>query len=300
MGHGGIPVSRNKINAMNQSKTICIIGLGLIGGSMAIDLKERGFSDHVTGTDTNPAHLKAALRQGIIDEALPLEEAVKRADIILLCTPVGTIMKLLPQLLTLTEGTGKVITDTGSTKAAIASCVNNHPNRKAYVAAHPMAGTEKSGPGAAFSGLFDHQCVIICGKEKSDTAALDATEKLFRTLKMHITYMDEDSHDVSAAYVSHISHLASFALSLCVQEKEKDQRNILRLAGGGFSSAVRLAKSSGEMWAPIFEQNNQHIIAVLQSYIDKLEIFKHHLTDMNNHEVLKLIREANKIETIIK
>ncbi len=285
---------------MNQSKTICIIGLGLIGGSMAIDLKKRRFSGHVIGTDTNPAHLESALIQGLIDEALPMERAVSKADIIILCTPVCVISQLLPQVLTLTEGTSKMVTDTGSTKAAIISCVSTHPNRKAYVAAHPMAGTEKSGPEAAFSGLFDNKCVIICGKEESDPAVLAVAEELFHTLKMHITYMDADSHDVSAAYVSHISHLASFALSLCVQEKEKDQRNILRLAGGGFSSAVRLAKSSGEMWGPIFEQNNQNIIAVLQSYIDKLEIFKHHLTDMNNHEVLEMIREANKIQTIIK
>ena len=285
---------------MEQSKTTCIIGLGLIGGSMAIDLKKRGFAGHVIGTDTDQSHQETALRLGIIDEALPLEKAIHKASVIILCTPVGVISRLLPQVLTLTQGTNKVITDTGSTKATITSCVHNHPNRKAFVAAHPMAGTEKSGPEAAFSGLFDNQCVIICEKEKSDPSALEVTETLFRTLRMQITHMDAEPHDVSAAYVSHISHLASFALSLCVQEKEKDQRNIFRLAGGGFSSAARLAKSSGEMWEPIFDQNNQNIIAVLQSYINKLEIFKIHLTEKNNHKMLELIREANKIQTIIK
>jgi len=300
MDYGDIPGSRNNINDMEQSKTTCIIGLGLIGGSMAIDLKQRGFSGHVIGTDTDPSHQDTALSLGIIDEALPLEEAVNKAGIIIICTPVGVIRRLLPKVLALTEGTNKVVTDTGSTKAAIASCVRNHPNRKAFVAAHPMAGTEKSGPEAAFSGLFDNQCVIICEKEKSDPEALKITEALFRALGMRITYMDADPHDVSAAYVSHISHLASFALSLCVQEKEKDQGNICRLAGGGFSSAARLAKSSGEMWGPIFEQNSRNIIAVLQSYINKLEVFKNHLSEMNNHEMLELIREANKIQTIIK
>ncbi|MFP4691843.1 MAG: prephenate dehydrogenase, partial [Bacteroidales bacterium] len=282
---------------MKQSKTICIIGLGLIGGSMAIDLKKRGFSGHVIGTDVNPVHLETALRRGIIDEALPMEEAVLKAEITVLCTPVSVIRELLPQLLDLTEGSARVITDTGSTKEKIISRVSGHPNRKAYVAAHPMAGTEKSGPEAAFSGLFDNQCVIICEKEESDPAALAVTRELFRTLRMHVTFMDAAPHDLSAAYVSHISHLASFALSLCVQEKEKDQRNIFRLAGGGFSSAVRLAKSPGEMWGPVFEQNNRNIIAVLQAYIDKLEVFKSHLIGKNNLEILELIREANKIQT---
>ncbi len=267
---------------------------------MAIDLKKRGFTNQVIGVDVNPDHLETALGLGIIDEALSMEMAVSRSDIIVLCTPVGVISQLLPPLLYLTEGTNKVVIDTGSTKSEIISCVSDHPNRKAYVAAHPMAGTEKSGPDAAVSGLFDSHCVIICEKEESDVRAVGITEALFQTLHMRVTYMEPGAHDVSAAYVSHISHLASFALSLCVQEKEKDQRNISRLAGGGFSSAVRLAKSSGEMWSPVFAQNQQNIIAVLQSYIDKLEVFKEHLIDKDSHKMLELIREANKIQTIIK
>ncbi len=285
---------------MKKAKTVCIVGLGLIGGSMALDLRSRHFSEKIIGVDAKPGHLKIALRLGIIDEALPLEAAVSRSDIVVLCTPVNVIRQLLPEILYMTDGTGKVITDTGSAKAAILSCVRDHPNRKAYVAAHPMAGTERSGPGAAFSGLFDNKYVIICEKSESDPHAVTLSEALFRTLKMKITYMEPFEHDKSAAYVSHISHLASFALSLSVQEQEEDRSNILRLAGGGFISAVRLAKSSGEMWVPIFEQNNQNIIAVLQSYINKLELFKDYLISGDERKMLDLIREANKIEAIIQ
>ncbi len=285
---------------MERSETICIIGLGLIGGSMAIDLKKAGFAKKLIGVDANAGHLATALQQGIIDEALSLEEAVAKSDIMVLCTPVDVIRQLLPGLLHLVHGSDKVVTDTGSTKAEIISCVRNHPNRKAYVAAHPMAGIEKSGPDAALSGLFDNHYLIICDREDSDAQAVERTNKLFEALNMHITYMDAGAHDASAAYVSHLSHLASFALSLCVQENEKDQGNICRLAGGGFTSAVRLAKSSAEMWAPIFNQNNQHILAVLQSYINKLELFKDHLVKMDDHKIIELIRESNKIETVIK
>ncbi len=234
--------------------------------------------------DANASHLATALQQGIIDEALSLEEAVAKSDIMVLCTPVDVIRQLLPGLLYLTHGSDKVVTDTGSTKEEIISCVRHHPNRKAYVAAHPMAGIEKSGPDAALSGLFDNHYLIICDKEDSDAEAVQRTNKLFQVLNMRITYMDAAAHDASAAYVSHLSHLASFALSLCVQESEKDQDNISRLAGGGFTSAVRLAKSSAEMWAPIFKQNNQHILTVLQSYINKLELFKDHLAAMDNQK----------------
>ncbi len=285
---------------MERSETICIIGLGLIGGSMAIDLKKAGFAKKLIGVDANAGHLATALQQGIIDEALSLEEAVAKSDIMVLCTPVDVIRQLLPGLLDLVHGSDKVVTDTGSTKAEIISCVRNHPNRKAYVAAHPMAGIEKSGPEAAVSGLFDNHYLIICGKEDSYAEAVERIKKLFQMLNMRITYMDPAAHDASAAYVSHLSHLASFALSLCVQENEKDQGNICRLAGGGFTSAVRLAKSSAEMWAPIFKQNNQHILAVLQSYINKLELFKDHLVGMDDHKMIELIRESNKIETVIK
>ncbi len=285
---------------MKNAETICIIGLGLIGGSMALDLKRTGFARKIIGVDVNSDHLATALQQGIIDEALSLEEAVETSEIIVLCPPVDVIKRLLPGILDLIQGSDKVVTDTGSTKAEIISCVHNHPNRKAYVAAHPMAGIEKSGPEAAISGLFDNHYLIICGKEDSDAEAVARINHLFQMLNMRITHMDPAAHDASAAYVSHLSHLASFALSLCVQENEKDQGNICRLAGGGFTSAVRLAKSSAEMWTPIFKQNNQHILAVLQSYINKLELFKDHLVEMDSHKMIALIRESNKIETVIK
>ena len=285
---------------MKSTGTICIIGLGLIGGSMALDLKEKDWARKIIGVDANSDHLTTALQKGIIDEALSLDEAVEISEIIVLCTPVDVIRKLLPGVLDMMQGSDKVVTDTGSTKAEIISCVRNHPNRKAYVAAHPMAGIEKSGPEAAISGLFDNHYLIICGKEDSNAEAVARISHLFQMLNMRITYMVPAAHDASAAYVSHLSHIASFALSLCVQENEKDQGNICRLAGGGFTSAVRLAKSSAEMWTPIFQQNNQNILAVLQSYINKLELFKDHLVKMDNNKMIAFIRESNKIETVIK
>jgi prephenate dehydrogenase len=278
---------------------VCIVGIGLIGGSIAIDLRSRGFAKHITGVDSNPHHASIAKHSKLVDEIENLEDAVKKSDLIILSTPIDAIKKMLPDILNMVTGTDKVITDMGSTKAGMSKLVENHPNRRHYVAAHPMAGTEYSGPLAAISRLFDYKCAIICDKQKSSPHALKVVKKMLKVLNMKVIYMNPQEHDVSAAYVSHISHISSFALSLCVLEKEKDQKRILSLASGGFASTVRLAKSSAEMWTPVFDQNSAYVLEVLDTYIEKLKLFRRHIENKDHKEITNLILEANKIQKIL-
>ncbi|TVR40218.1 MAG: prephenate dehydrogenase [Bacteroidia bacterium] len=278
---------------------ICITGLGLIGGSMATDLKRRGFARHIIGVDNNTSHCEVALQKGLVDEVLGLDEGVKKADLIILSTPVDVLLELLPLVLDLVAGSGKVVTDTGSTKLKLGSLVNSHPGRKCFVAGHPMAGTEQSGPSAAISGLFDNKCVILCDPEKSDIKALNLVERMYSALNMEIIYMQSSSHDVSAAYVSHISHIASFALSLCVQEKEQNEKRIFSLAGGGFSSTVRLAASASSMWTPILSENAPPVLEALDAYIHQLSLFRDNIASRDISKLNHLIGEANKIQQII-
>lgn len=278
---------------------VCVVGIGLIGGSMALDLKKRGFAKKIIGVDINPQHANIAKLSKLVDETLPLEEAVKQADMVIIATPIDVTKKLLPDVLTLCEGTDKVITDVGSTKAGILQKVSGHPNRKQFVASHPMAGTEFSGPLAAISRLFDYKTAIICEQEKSAPQALERVKKMYETLHMKVIYMHPHQHDVSAAYVSHISHISAFALSLAVLEKEKNEKRILDLASGGFASTVRLAKSSAEMWVPVFDQNSDYVLEVLDTYIEKLGQFRRAIQDKDHEKLTELIHESNKIQKIL-
>lgn len=278
---------------------VCIVGMGLIGGSLAIDLRKRGFASRIIGVESNAQHAAIAKLGGLADETDTLENAVRRSDLIILATPVDAIKCLLPAVLDLLGGTQKTVTDMGSTKAGLLRLVKKHPNRRHYVATHPMAGTEFSGPLAAVSKLFDYKCAIICDKEKSAPFALKTVRKMYKTLNMRLIYMNHEEHDMSAAYVSHISHISSFALSLCVLEKEKDKKRILSLAGGGFASTVRLAKSSADMWVPVFQQNSNYVVEVLNTYIEKLELFREYITQNKKAEMTELIQEANKIQKIL-
>lgn len=278
---------------------VCIIGIGLIGGSLAIDLKRRGFASTVIGVDNNKHHQNIALHSGLVDKIDTLENAVKKSDLIILSTPVNTNRLLLPEILNLIDGTDKVVIDMGSTKAGIAEAVFNHPNRGRYVASHPMAGTEFSGPMAAIGKLFDYKHVIICDKELSDADALRTIVDMYNLLNMRISYMAAADHDIHVAYVSHISHITSFSLALCVLDKEKDEENILKLAAGGFESTVRLAKSNAETWAPIFLQNSEYIIEVLDNYVEKMNLFKKYILEKNTEGLTELMNEANKIRKIL-
>jgi prephenate dehydrogenase len=276
-----------------------IVGVGLIGGSMALALKEKGFSKKIIGVGKSEASLKTALQLGLIDEALPLEDAVKQSDFIYIAIPVdATVPTVLSILDMITEK--QIIVDAGSTKAVLCDAVKNHPMRKQLVTSHPMWGTEYSGPQAAVSGAFEGRACVICEKEKSNATAIQLVENMYMALGMHIIYMDAVSHDIHAAYVSHIAHITSFALANTVLEKEREEDAIFEMAGGGFESTVRLAKSNPAMWAPIFMQNRENVLDVLNEHISQLRKFKASLEKENMKYLIELMNNANKIKRIIK
>lgn len=277
--------------------TISIIGIGLIGGSLAISLKENGFADTVIGVDAVHEHERMALRRCLIDEALPLDQAIERSDIIILSTPVNAMLKILPDLLN--KVTHQVVMDVGSTKEELLKSIKDHPNRKQFVATHPMAGTEYSGPAAAIPNLFDKKCTVICDQEDSHPKAVKLVKKLYKSIPMRIVYLNAVEHDVHTAYVSHISHISSFALALTVLEKEKDEKRIFQLASGGFGSTVRLAKSSPEMWVPIFQQNRDNVLDVLDEHINTLAKFRSLLIKKDFDTFHEKIVEANHILKVL-
>lgn len=278
--------------------TITIIGLGLMGGSAAIDLKKRGIATKIIGVDTNKLHAETALHIGVVDELANLGEAITKSEIIIVAVPVDAAIKLIPKILD--KITNQTVTDMCSTKGRICELVKYHPKRKNYVAAHPMAGTEFSGPWAAKSGLYDGKAVIFCDTEESDIRKVATTRRMFEALNMRVTFMDSDSHDRHAAFVSHISHISSFALALTVLDQEKNERHIFDLASGGFDSTVRLAKSSAEMWTPIFEQNATNVVEVLNTYIEKLNQFKDAISQGEGEKINGLINKSNHIKKILK
>lgn len=283
--------------------TVGIVGLGLIGGSMAIDLKRRGFAGRVIGVENDPVAAMAALKMELADEILPLEECVRASDIIVVAVPVGTAVKMLPAILDIfnEEGNGKkIVLDTCSTKSQIVRSVHYHPMRGRFVATHPMAGTEYSGPWAAMPNLFDGRACIFANSEDSDPAALKKVEELYDVLNMRPLYMNADSHDLHTAYVSHISHVTSFALALTVLEKEQDEKHIFDLASGGFSSTVRLAKSSSDMWVPILTQNRDNVLHVIDTYLEKMKEFREAIADFDGDRIEELIHEANRIKKILR
>lgn len=279
--------------------TIAVVGIGLIGGSLMIDLRKRGFTDKIIGVDSNLQHRNIAQLCGLVDETDELESAVDKSDLIILSTPVDANCEMLPGILDRINGTSKVVTDMGSTKGRIARVSEGHPNRGRYVALHPMAGTELSGPLAAIGRLFDYKTAIICDPELSDKDALRLIEKMLDVLNMRKVYMNSSDHDVHVAYVSHISHITSFSLALSVLDKEREEQNILTLAGGGFESTVRLAKSNGDTWAPIFLENSQYIIEVMDNYIEKMNLFRKLIAENDKEGLKALMEEANKIRKIL-
>jgi len=277
--------------------TTTIIGLGLIGGTMAWALRDQGLTSHIIGVDNNETHSKRALDLGIIDELLPMEAAVKASDLIILAIPVTSAATILPRILDLTDK--QVITDVGSTKRGLVLAAEGHPKRGRYVPAHPMWGTEFSGPEAARRNVLEGVVNIICDRQQSDPDALQLVEYLLKTLGMRIVYMDSLSHDTHLAYVSHISHISSFALANTVLEKEKEEETIFNLASSGFESTVRLAKSNSETWVPVFKQNKENVLDVLNEYISQLRKFKSSLEKENWTYLNELIESSNKIRKVL-
>ena len=279
--------------------SITIVGVGLISGSFSLALKERGLVRNVIGVSRTQDSLRKAMELGLIDEALPLEEAVKKSDLIYVAIPVDVTVPVVRQIMDLVTDK-QIVADAGSTKLALCEALTGHPMRSRFVAMHPMWGTEYSGPEAAVRDAFRGRACVVCEREKSSPDAVEVMEKLYTDMGMHMVYMDANSHDMHAAYISHISHITSFALANTVLEKEKEDNAIFELAGGGFESTVRLAKSNPSMWLPIFMQNKEHVLDVLNEHIAQLRKFKSCLEKDNVEYLRELMENANKIGRIIK
>ena len=282
---------------------IGIIGLGLIGGSMAIDLKRRGFASTVLGVEADQVSAAAALKMELVDEIVPLEACIQRSDLIVVAVPVGTAVRMVCDILDRFKEMGdhdKIVIDVCSTKEQINQATHYHPCREQYVSTHPMAGTEYSGPWAAMPGLFDGRACIFANSEESGPKALKTVETLYDVLNMRPIFMDATAHDIHTAYVSHISHITSFALALTVLDKEKDEKHIFDLASGGFSSTVRLAKSNANMWIPILMQNHDNVLQVVDTYIEKMRQFRDAIADFDQDKIRELIESANRIKKILR
>ncbi len=279
--------------------SITIVGVGLISGSFSLALKERGLVKNVIGISRTEASIKKALALGLIDESLPLKEAVEKSDLIYVAIPVDATVTVMREIMDMINE-NQVVADAGSTKHYLCSSLAGHPMRKRFVATHPMWGTEYSGPEAAVRDAFVGRSCVLCEKEKSNPDALATIENIYTQLGMHLVYMDADAHDVHAAYVSHIAHITSFALANTVLEKEKEEDAIFELAGGGFESTVRLAKSSPAMWAPVFMQNRENVLDFLNEHISQLRKFKSCLEKENYEYLWELMENANKIKRILK
>lgn len=278
--------------------TVTVVGIGLIGGSFALALKDKGIAKKVIGVEANEEHKRKALALRLVDEVKDLDESIKESDLIFLAVPVDAATALLPAILDKVDK--QVVMDAGSTKEGIIEVIKDHPKRKRFVGTHPMWGTEYSGPEAAVRGAFEGKATVICNKEESDEDAVELVENIYSQLGMHLVYMNAKAHDVHVAYVSHISHITSFALANTVLEKEREEDAIFELASGGFESTVRLAKSNPITWASIFMQNKENVLDVLNEHISQLRKFKACLEKENYEYLEELMVNANKIKRIIK
>lgn len=278
-------------------KNIFIIGVGLIGGSFALDIKKLYPEATIYGIDNNEAHLDEAVKLGVVDHKAVLND-VSKADLVILAIPVDATLNVLPSVLDGIEDDA-IVLDAGSTKEDICAAVKKHPKRRNYLAVHPIAGTEYSGPSAAIHGLYHNKTNIICEVEETAFKLQEKALKLFLDLGMRIRYMNPKAHDKHIAYVSHLSHISSFMLGKTVIEKERNERDIFDMAGSGFESTVRLAKSSPAMWAPIFQQNKTNVIETLDEYITNLKHFKTLMENENFEAVYKEMETANRIKEIL-
>ncbi len=276
---------------------VFVIGIGLIGGSFALDLKSVLQQVEIFGIDENEAHLQEALDLGLIDKKATFGD-LDKADLVYLAIPVDTSMEILPRVLDLVND-NCVVTDAGSTKEHLCLKVAKHPKRRNYLAGHPISGTEFSGPTAAIHGLFKDKTNIICEVEKTAFKLQERALEIFKAIGMRIRYMDPKSHDRHIAYVSHLSHISSFMLGKTVLDQEKNERDIFDLAGSGFASTVRLAKSSPAMWTPIFNQNKKNVLETLDQYISNLEHFKKLMEEDNFQEIYSEMEKTNHIGEVL-
>jgi len=276
---------------------VFVIGIGLIGGSMVLDIKSLHPDATIYGIDTNESHLAEAITLGVIDKVATFEDLAE-ADFVIVSVPVDVALAVLPKVLD-AIGENSIVFDVGSTKIPICDAVANHPKRRHFIAAHPIAGTEFSGPSAAVKGLFQGKTNIICEVEKTTFKLQERALDLFKSMGMRIRYMDPKSHDQHIAYVSHLSHISSFMLGKTVINKEKDEQDIFDMAGSGFESTVRLAKSSPAMWTPIFKQNRKQVVKTLEEYISNLSNFKKLLENEDYDAIFNEMQSVNKIKAIL-
>ena len=281
-----------------MKKKIYVIGVGLIGGSFALELRKLFPKSTIIGIDKSENHLQKALDLKVIDEKSTVTQ-INNPDIILVSVPVKSIINILPVVLESVNNDSLVI-DFGSTKNSICEIVKDHPNRQHFLATHPIAGTEFSGPTAAHEGLFKGKNIIICDKNKTNKSKLELGLKIFNLMKMKISYMDSVSHDKHIAYVSHLSHISSFMLGKTVIDEEKNEKNIFDMAGSGFESTVRLAKSSPEMWTDIIHDNKENIIKSLNDYIENLVQINYMIKNDRFEELESQFKSINYIKTILK
>ena len=276
---------------------IYVIGTGLIGGSLALGAKDFYDNAKIYGIDSNENHLQEAIKLRIIDEVAVFED-LANADFVILSVPVDVSLEFLPKVLDVIPENA-IVFDVGSTKNPICEAVANHPRRRNFMAAHPIAGTEFSGPSAAIKGLFRDKTNIICEVEKTTFKLQEKALELFKSMGMRIRYMDPKSHDKHIAYVSHLSHISAFMLGKTVINKEKDEQDIFDMAGSGFESTVRLAKSSPAMWTPIFKQNRKQVVKTLNEYIANLSNFKELLENEDYEAIFNEMQSVNKIKEIL-
>ena len=274
-----------------------IIGLGLMGGSFALDIKKPFPNSEIFGIDSLNKNLDEALKLGLIDHKIDYKD-LNKMDLILISVPVNNILGLIDKVLDVV-GDNTLVFDVGSTKEPICNYLKNHEKRSNFLAAHPMAGTEFSGPKAAIKGLYVGKTNIICEFEKTDKKLGKLALEIFDALEMKTIYMDPKSHDVHVAYVSHLSHVSSFMLGKTVIEKEKNENNIFDLAGSGFESTVRLAKSSPNTWTPIFLQNKTNLAAAIDEYVTNLNLLKELIVEENDEELNKILNNTNRIKEIL-
>jgi len=278
-------------------KNIYVIGVGLIGGSLALDIKNLDATTIIYGIDKNDEHLDIALEKGVIDHKATIED-IKNADLVIVAIPVDVTVKELPKLLDMVSD-DTLIVDVGSTKEDICEAVENHAKRRNFLAMHPIAGTEFSGPNAALLGLYKGKTNIICEVEETTFKLQEKALKLFSDIGMRMRYMKPKAHDKHIAYMSHLSHISSFMLGKTVIDKEKNERDIFDMAGSGFESTVRLAKSSPEMWTPIFEQNKTNVIETLEEYINNLTRFKELMQQDDFEAIYNEMKSTNYIKQIL-
>ena len=277
---------------------VLIIGVGLIGGSFALALREQGLATHIDGVESSEEHARRALERRLVDRIVTLEEGLPEAGLIVLATPVDTIPLLTVKILN-RIAPHQIVMDTGSIKSELCEVVAMHARRGRFVATHPMWGTEYSGPDAALTGAFAGRTAVICERGRSDADAVAEVERIYRAFGMPVISMEPEEHDLHTAYVSHISHITSFALALTVLEKEREEQHIFDLAGGGFESTVRLAKSAPRTWVPILLRNKYNVLDVLREHIHQLQIMRRMIERDDAEGLTAAMQRANTIQKIL-